>query len=279
MGVASAYGYNNLGRVSYGAATGGTSSSVTVGGINYTLLTFTTSGTLTVTRAGLFDFLIVGGGGGGQQGVFGGGYEMGGGGGGGGSILSLTLYITANIGVTVGAGGASATVGSNSYIGNSISDYVAVESTGNARGNSEGTGGTSHNGANSGIPLFAFTGGAGFQVGANQDNGGGGAGGGANGGAATSSVAGNGGAGYDRSVFIGGSTSRIAGGGGGSIRYPLTSGSGTGADGGGNGGNYLTAGGNGTVNTGGGGGGGGNTRGAVAAGTGGSGIVYVRFKV
>ncbi len=45
----------------YGVATGGTSSSITVGGVNYTLLTFTASGTLTVATAGLFDVLIFGG--------------------------------------------------------------------------------------------------------------------------------------------------------------------------------------------------------------------------
>jgi hypothetical protein len=39
----------------YGVATGGTSSSITVDGINYTLLTFTSDDTLTVTSAGLFE--------------------------------------------------------------------------------------------------------------------------------------------------------------------------------------------------------------------------------
>jgi len=48
-----------------GVATGGTSSSITVGGLNYTLLAFTTSGTLTVTKSGLFDFLLFARGGGG----------------------------------------------------------------------------------------------------------------------------------------------------------------------------------------------------------------------
>ena len=56
------------GGVGYGTATGGTSSSITVGGKNYTLLTFTSSGTLTVTKAGLFDVLVVAGGGGGGGG-------------------------------------------------------------------------------------------------------------------------------------------------------------------------------------------------------------------
>ena len=51
--------------VAYGAATGGTSSTITVDGDSYTLLEFTSSSTLTVTKAGVFDVLVVGGGGGG----------------------------------------------------------------------------------------------------------------------------------------------------------------------------------------------------------------------
>ena len=53
----------------YGVATGGTSSSITVGSTPYTLLTFTSSGTLTVASAGLFDvWMIAGGGSGGGAG-------------------------------------------------------------------------------------------------------------------------------------------------------------------------------------------------------------------
>ena len=69
-GYISAYpvivGYAN----GYGTATGGTSSSITVGGVNYTLLTFTSDGTLTVTGAGLFDVYMVSGGGGVHCAVF-----------------------------------------------------------------------------------------------------------------------------------------------------------------------------------------------------------------
>jgi hypothetical protein len=49
----------------YGTATGGSSSSITVSSVNYTLLAFTTDATLTVSKAGLFDVMLVGGGGGG----------------------------------------------------------------------------------------------------------------------------------------------------------------------------------------------------------------------
>lgn len=51
------------GTLGYGVATGtGASSSITAGGIAYTLLTFTSDGSLTVSTAGLFDILMVGGG-------------------------------------------------------------------------------------------------------------------------------------------------------------------------------------------------------------------------
>ena len=48
----------------YGVATGGTPTSIT-DTVAYTLLTFTSSGTLTVSTAGLFDVMVIGGGGGG----------------------------------------------------------------------------------------------------------------------------------------------------------------------------------------------------------------------
>ena len=64
----------------YGVATGGSSSSITVSGQNYTMLTFTATGTLTVSKSGLFDVLMVGGGGGGS--ASGGSFDKGQGGGG-----------------------------------------------------------------------------------------------------------------------------------------------------------------------------------------------------
>ena len=47
----------------WGIASGGTSSSITDGGISYTLLTFTADGTLTVSKAGTFELFLCGGGG------------------------------------------------------------------------------------------------------------------------------------------------------------------------------------------------------------------------
>jgi hypothetical protein len=84
----------------YGVATGGTSSSITIGGLSYTLLTFTVDGTLTVTTAGLFDYLVIGSGAGTSRPF------NGGGGGGGGQLVEGTAYFDANQTVTVGAGGA-----------------------------------------------------------------------------------------------------------------------------------------------------------------------------
>ena len=87
----------------YGVATGGTSSSITVSGENYTLLTFTSDANLTVSTGGLFDVYLVGGGGGGGTS---GNASTGGGGGGG--LLQQTIYLAAaTYAVDIGAGGAA----------------------------------------------------------------------------------------------------------------------------------------------------------------------------
>lgn len=91
-------------------ATGGTSTTQEVNSIGtkqvYNIHAFTTSGNLTVTQGGTFEYMVAAGGGGG-------GSDMGGGGGGGGF---LTGNITLNPGtytVTVGAGGTGATAGTD----------------------------------------------------------------------------------------------------------------------------------------------------------------------
>jgi hypothetical protein len=92
--------------IGYGVATGGTSSSITVSSENYTLLTFTSTDTLTVTSAGLFDVLVcAGGGAGGSSNNDNRCY----GGGGAGGIVEGTIYLSADTTITVGAGGASVT--------------------------------------------------------------------------------------------------------------------------------------------------------------------------
>ena len=106
----------------YGVATGGTSSSITVSTVAYTLLTFTTTGSLVVATAGLFDVLMVGGGGGQGSDAYG---RAGGGGGGGGvngHQTVNTVYITAGTHtVTIGAGGGGNAVGAETKIGTFLS--------------------------------------------------------------------------------------------------------------------------------------------------------------
>ena len=93
------------GGATYGTATGGTSSSITVSGINYTMLSFTSTATLTVSKAGLFDISMLSGGGGGAIGAVGANY--GGGGGGAGGLFQTTTYLDATTyTITIGGGGA-----------------------------------------------------------------------------------------------------------------------------------------------------------------------------
>ena len=63
-------------------ASGGTTSDINVGGLNYRVHTFNSSGTFTVSVGGLIEYLIIGGGGGG-------GARLGGGGGAGGYRCSV----------------------------------------------------------------------------------------------------------------------------------------------------------------------------------------------
>jgi hypothetical protein len=267
----------------YGTATGGSSSSITVGGVNYTLLTFTSTGTLTVTKAGLFDIGFTMGGAGG-----GGGHpsltQLAGGGGGGGGWIQATLYLSVDETIVVGAGGA----GANTAIGAS-GGYSGIESLlslarsgggGYENGGSGITGGGGGWTQTKGTALYndpnRTIGYDGGNSSANStSNGAGGGGGGAGGaGAAGSGTGGSGtggagGTGKDVSAFIGGSTLNKGGGGGGSGTSTGGSGNGGGANGGTNG-----AGSSASANTGGGGGGGTNSQ---SGGNGGSGIVYVRF--
>ncbi len=265
----------------YGVATGGTSSSITDSGQNYTLLTFTTDGTLTATSAGLFDCLLVAGGGGG--GAQGGNYGNGGGGGGGG-VFRTTVYLDAtSYAVTVGAGGtANTSKGGNSSIAvtSTLSSIGGLAASGGGMTRqtisglaSETSGGC---GAGAGISYTApaagtgitgqgFNGGAAASAGGYSGGGGGGGGAGAVGGNASGSTAGNGGAGKDVSTFLGQSAGTTYKGGGGG--------------GGGTGANGSAGSGNGAANSGGGGRGSGNNTSATSVNNGYSGVVYVRFKV
>lgn len=294
LGYVSQYVAQNI-LTNYGTATGGSSSStITVSGQQYTMLTFTATALLTVTKAGLFDVFLMGGGGASGNSDSG---EDGSGGGGGGGWREATLYLDSNQTITIGAGLAGATnsgaaVGEPTYIGDLLLalgggrggtwDYFQNGSNairaGNAGGqNANGVGGaTAWAGGNAGgssagtFDIYRPSGGGGGAggVGGNANNTGG-----ANGGA--------GGIGRDMSAWRGESagTTRYGGGGGGatpgSVGTPGTGGAG----GGGNGQKQGASGTAGSANTGGGGGGVGQMSGALAGLSGGSGIALVRFKI
>jgi hypothetical protein len=263
----------------YGVATGGSATSVTVSGVNYTLLTFTSSSTLTVTKAGLFDVWIIAGGGSGAGGTSG---TFAAGAGGAGSRVQATLYLSANQTVTIGAKGAGGS-GSNGANGTQSTFGALISTVGGGAGNRStqahgeymngGCGGGSGDIFTQGYTLvgnnFGYNGGL-SNVTYRRAGGGGGGITGA-GAAVTSTTGGAGGAGEDVSTFIGGSA-LFKGGGGGAA----------GLVGGAAGNNSAGAGGSGGAGDGtaaaansGSGGGSGNTLGSA----GGDGICYVRFKV
>jgi len=259
--------------------------------------TFLSSGTFTPTEALTADYLVVAGGGSG-----GGPLGRGGGGGagglrctvtatGGGGSVESALSLAANTGytVTIGGGGAAIIGGGGAVNGNSGSDSVFSTIT--------ATGGGGGGGANPGNGQSGLTGGSGGGAGSangvagsagsgttNQGyaggtaslssagfGAGGGGGAGATGGNGSSTNGGNGGNGVATSIS--GTSTTYAGGGGGGVN---TGTAGTGGTGGGGKGGDSSSVGAGTANTGGGGGGSYDTPGS---GSGGSGIVIVRYAV
>jgi hypothetical protein len=281
------------------SATGGT---ITQSG-GYTIHTFTSSGTFTVTSGGDMEYLIVAGGGAG-------GYNHGGGGGGGG-VLTGTLYGLENGSYTItrGAGGAFVSAGTGGNGSNSTALGLtaiggggggkgygpngSVQAQAGANGSSGGSGGGGgpfHVGGagTAGPPIQGYVGGNGINNGSQAGHGGGGGGAGGVGGNGLISgennqgVSGKGGIGLVS--LISGSSSQYAGGGsggrwGGSLTTDVAGGVGSASGGGGIGGAksspeayYATAG---TSNTGGGGGGGGD--GGANGANGGSGIVIIRY--
>jgi len=196
---------------------------------------------------------------------------------------SLSLNISTNYTVTVGAGGAAVTYNNDGLQG-SDSVFSTITSDGGGGGHrfdlNETSGGSGGGGnlttGGSGTSGQGFNGGLASSDGATYTTGGGGGGASAVGGNASSSSGGNGGAGLEVNI-IGGTGNYYAGGGGGagdsrSSRAGGTGGSGGGGNGGYNGANGLSAG---SSNTGGGGGGNGYSSGSSAAG--GSGVVIIRY--
>lgn len=256
------------------AATG----TYTDSGINYKYLTFTASGTLTVTREGMADVFIVGGGG------SGGGVSPGnGGGGGGGGILNEQVRLPAgSLTVVVGGGGAAPpaqVVGARGFP--SYLDLYSAPGGGGGGygaaglvGGSGGGGSSINNSAGGGKVSARFIG---FNGGAGNDAGDriGGGGGGAN---ETGNTDGQGYGGDGLSTSITNTPTVYAGGGGGGKNNPFVANGGDG--GGGAGGNSDSGATAGTANRGGGGGGGGNIQFTTtqAGAAGGSGIVIVRVR-
>jgi hypothetical protein len=254
----------------------------TIGGMEVYIGTGSTGWQTIASTAYSVDYLIAAGGGGG------GGFNSGAGGGAGGLITAsgLSLSPGTSYTVTIGAGGTSTpTNGTNS----SFSGYVAIggglgasNSGGPTSPGSGGSGGgANYNGGGGGLGTAGQGNNGGSAVtGASNYPGSGGGGAGAIGGNASGSVGGTGGVGLSSTIT--GTSVFYAGGGGGSTQVGGTGGAG--GNGGGGAGSPATAsnaGASGTVNTGGGGGAGGNGVGGnntpLPGGSGGSGIVIIRY--
>ena len=244
--------------------------------------TFLSSGTFTPQKSLSVDYLVVAGGGGAGGNI--------GGGGGAGGLRTATGFSCASgtgLTVTVGAGGAggsgsaSGSTGSNSVFstitsaGGGFGAYFNILTGGGAGGSGGGAGARNSNTGGAASPAGqGFAGGA-SDVGNNVAGGGGGAS--AVGTSVASSTTNTAGGAGSASSFSGASVTYAGGGGGGSFS-PCNSSSG--GAGGGGAANTTDAGNgsNGTANRGGGGGGGGFT-GTPVGGSGGSGIVVVRYLV
>ena len=275
-------------------ASGGTE--VTSGGYKYH--TFTASANLTVTQAGIFEYIMVAGGGGG-------GIDGGGGGGAGGLLQSSSGSIssTGTYPIVIGGGGTGATnygVTPSNGSSTTFNSLTAVGGGGaslcspspnyspsNASVGGSGGGGmltnsnqTSQGGA--GTAGQGNAGGNGVASSGQNWKGAGGGGAGAAGADNPVGAGGNGGVGLQYSTWAtatstGANSGYYAGGGGGAAESSSTYGQG-GAGGGGRGGSTNSGqadGSPGTTNTGGGGGGADSATGGA---TGGSGIVIIRYQ-
>jgi hypothetical protein len=226
---------------------------------------FTGTGNFVLTGPANVEYLVVAGGGGGQSGN---GGNAGGGGGGAGGMVSGSLQLTgATYVCTVGAGNSATNTGFNSSIASGGTTFASALGGGGAPSKVGGSGAGTNSGA----------GGAGTSGQGNAGGTGGGFDSPASGGGGRGAVGGNGirgsgggaGGAGSTNLFSTGSNTTYAGGGGGSSGFY---GGGSGAGGAGGGGSAN--GGNGVANTG--GGGGGHRNGTP--GSGGSGIIVVRYQ-
>lgn len=233
-------------------ATGGTETTITDGGIEYRVHTFTSSGTLIVKGEGEVEYLAVAGGGGGANG----GANVGGAGGGAGGYLSGSLSVSSGaITCSVGASGGSGTSGSNSQFG----DITAIGGGGatpfaDGKNGGSGAGAPGNRSAGSGTAGQGFSGAIGVGVVGSTPCSAGGGGGAGSAGVRPSaeSTTGAGGSGLASSIngtstvyAIGGTGA--AGDGDSSSPPAKSSNTGNGGDGGGGGGGTGGAGGSGIV--------------------------------
>jgi len=279
---ASTFTFFNLGGgKGYGTATGGIGAptAVTINSVNYQYLEFQSTGLLTVTKSGFFDYLAIGGGGGAQQFP-----SVAGGGGGAGQLVCGSVYLDTNQTITIGAGSSfysytlvfnqagNTTIAATSpfsinALGNQVSSKASDYGIFGYVGGGNGGPGGSTPAAITESTALGYRGG----TSSGNTNAGGGGGQSARGGNGSSTTGGSGGAGFDVSAFIGGSARFLAqgAGGGGSTA------GGTAATGG-VAGSATTTPPNGGANKGQGGGGG---NGTITTGNGGSGIAFIRFAV
>lgn len=243
----------------------------------YRIHTFTQNGVFTPSNNGEVEYLVIGGGGGGGATNAG----NAGGGGAGGYIESIKSVVAGTpYTVNIGSGGGSYTNGSNSVFDN-------ITALGGGKGGyynliAAGVGGSGGGGGQTsglGAAGTASQGYAGGRSGAVSGYGGGGGGGageiGSNSYGTNSREGGYGGDGITSSIT--GTPITRAGGGAGSSHGSATQGTPQGGLGGGGNGHYgAAAATNGSPNTGGGGGGGGEN---IATGSGGSGIVIIRYRL
>jgi hypothetical protein len=232
---ASTFTFFPAGGVNYGIATGGTPGPITDDGFSWTLLSFITDGTLTVSTAGIFDCLLIGAGGGSGINDADGGAGESTGGGAGGSVHITSLYLPAGTyTVDVGASGAGGTDG-NSILSNGSQSSIYNSTTTTSLALAEGGGGGAGNwnaaqtgpiniggsswrtgyapsAAVASQSVLCFTGGEAFSSAGNGAGGGAGAAG--NGGNGTSTDGGAGGAGRT-TTFTGSSVTYGSGGSGG----------------------------------------------------------------
>jgi len=283
--------FGQAGPVRLKGSGGTTVTEINISGTWYEVHSYTSTGSSTFTPpsgASSVEYLVVAGGGGGGNSS-----DRTGGGGGAGGVLNGPSYGVTVQGytVTVGAGGAANTAGSNSVFATlpAVGGGRGGQNNGLARNTTGGSGGGGYHNASdaggSGTPGQGNAGGSGYDGGGsiNQFGGGGGGGQSQAGADGVYRQAGNGGNGYTSSIS-GSSLVYAGGGGGGYERLSGKSGAaGAGGNGGGGAGAYSTSdntsvnGTAGAANTGGGGGGAAGS-GNGTGGAGGSGIVIIRYK-